>query len=262
MALQSFEARPMAKRASQAALVDLSWCRTSRLEKLRTPTLARVVPFALYMCSVGIGQGIDALAGAVVLSQDWSASLQLWLYPIKTLVVLAALGFYWSSYEELFVPGSSSWRQMAVAVITGVLVYVVWIRLEWPWATQGLSSGYNPFQTNSDMGPLLAGIRLFGAVVVVPIMEELFWRSFLLRYLIFRQFQSVPLGAFTLVSCASTVLLFGMEHDLWLAGMVAGLAYTLLLYRTRNLWACIAAHASTNLLLGIHVLMTGEWRWW
>ena len=226
------------------------------------PILARVLPFALYMCFLAVGQGIDTLAGATVLNQDWNARLQLWLYPVKTLVVLVALCFYWSSYEELLVPGLSRWWHMAVAVITGVLVYMVWINLEWSWATQGHSSGYNPFQDNNYMGPLLAGARLFGAVVVVPIMEELFWRSFLLRYLISWQFQSVPLGSFTLLSCTITVLLFGVEHNLWLAGMIAGLAYSLLVYRTRNLWSCIAAHATTNLLLGIYVLMTGEWRWW
>ena len=49
---------------------------------------------------------------------------------------------------------------------------------------------------------------------------------------------------------------------LWLAGMLAGVAYTLLLYWTGRLWPCIFAHAVTNLALGIHVLVTGEWEWW
>jgi len=56
-------------------------------------------------------------------------------------------------------------------------------------------------------------------------------------------------------------VLFGLEHHLWLAGMMAGAVYTLLLYTTRRLWPCILAHAITNLMLGAHVLMTGEWRW-
>ena len=262
MALQSSEARPGADRASQASLVDSSWRGISVLEKLRRPMLARVVPFALFLLFLFAGQCVEILADAMVLNQDWKISLQLWLYPVKTLAVLAALVLYWPSYEELRASWFPTWRQMVLAGITGLLVYLAWIRLAWPWATQGQASGYNPFQANDGLGTMLAGIRLFGGVVVVPIMEELFWRSFLLRYLISRQFQSVPLGAFTLGSCAITVLLFGVEHNLWLAGMMAGLAYTLLLYRTGNLWTCIAAHAVTNLLLGLHALTTGEWHWW
>jgi CAAX prenyl protease-like protein len=93
-------------------------------------------------------------------------------------------------------------------------------------------------------------------------MEELFWRSFLLRYLISPRFKTVRLGALTPFSFVVTVVLFGLEHDLWLAGMMAGVAYTLLLNRTGNLWSCVLAHAVTNLALGVHVLMTEEWRWW
>ena len=262
MALQSSEARPGADRAPQASLVDSSWRRISSLEKLRRPMLARVVPFALYLFFLIAAQCVDLLADAMALNQEWKISLQLWLYPVKTLAVLAALVLYWPFYEELKTSWCPTWRQMVLAGITGLLVYLAWIRLAWPWAAQGLAGGYNPFQANDGMGAMLAGMRLFGGVVVVPIMEELFWRSFLLRYLISRQFQSVPLGAFTLGSCAITVLLFGVEHNLWLAGMMAGLAYTLVLYRTRNLWACIVAHAVTNLLLGLYVLTTGEWHWW
>jgi len=106
------------------------------------------------------------------------------------------------------------------------------------------------------------GIRLFGAVVIVPIMEELFWRSFLLRYLINTDFKQVSIGAFSWSSLVWTVLLFGMEHQRWLAAMVAGLFYTVLLYRTKSLSASILAHATTNLALGIYVLVTQQWEYW
>ena len=105
-------------------------------------------------------------------------------------------------------------------------------------------------------------IRLFGAVVIVPIMEELFWRSFLLRYLINTEFKQVTLGTFNWFSLIWTVLLFGLEHQRWLAGMAAGILYTLLLYRTKSLSACILAHAITNLALGIYVLVTQHWEYW
>ena len=224
--------------------------------------VARVSPFALYLLFLFVGQCVNALPDTSTLNQDWKTSLQVSLYPVKTLAVLAAVCFYWRSYEELSVSWCPTWRQVALAVIIGLLIYTAWVRMDWPWAIQGHGNGYNPFQANGDLGYTLAGVRLFGAVVVVPIIEELFWRSFLLRYLISPQFQSVPLGSVTPLSCIVTVLLFGVEHDLWLAGMLAGLAYTFVLYRTGNLWACIVAHAVTNLLLGVHVLITGEWHWW
>jgi CAAX prenyl protease-like protein len=127
---------------------------------------------------------------------------------------------------------------------------------------QGRGAGYDPFRAGPDVGLVLAGIRLFGAVAVVPIMEELFWRSFLLRYVISPRFQSVRLGTFTPLSFLLTVALFGVEHDLWLAGMVAGAAYSFLVYRTGQLWPSVLAHAVTNLGLGLEVLATGDWRWW
>ena len=118
------------------------------------------------------------------------------------------------------------------------------------------------FKTAKQPVFFLAGIRIFGASVVVPIMEELFWRSFLIRWIVNTRFESVPLGTFTVGSFLITVVLFGLEHNLWLAGMMAGAAYNLLLYRTGRIWPCILAHGLTNFLLGVHVLVTQEWQWW
>ena len=154
-------------------------------------------------------------------------------------------------------------KEAALAVGVGLVVYVLWVRMDWPWAMQGTPTGYNPFQEGATVGFILAGIRVFGAAVVVPLKEELFWRSFLIRWIINPDaFEKVPLGLFSLGSFAATVILFGLEHNLWLAGMMAGAIYNGLLYRTRRLWPCIIAHATTNLALGIHVLITQEWQWW
>jgi CAAX prenyl protease-like protein len=84
----------------------------------------------------------------------------------------------------------------------------------------------------------------------------------LIRYVISPKFESVPLGAFTPGSFLVTAVLFGSEHHLWLAGILAGITYNLLLYRTGRLWPCILAHGITNLILGMHVIITGEWHWW
>jgi uncharacterized protein len=93
-------------------------------------------------------------------------------------------------------------------------------------------------------------------------MEELFWRSFLIRYLIGHDFEKVPIGAFTWASFLVIAILFGSEHHFFLAGIMAGVVYNLLLYHTRSIVHCIFAHAITNLLLGLYVLNSGRWVFW
>jgi CAAX prenyl protease-like protein len=109
---------------------------------------------------------------------------------------------------------------------------------------------------------VLTASRLFGAALVVPVMEELFWRSFLIRYIVNSDFTKVPVGLFSWGSFAITVVLFGLEHHYLIAGMMAGIAYNLLLYRSRSLAHCILAHGVTNLVLGWYVLQTGAWHFW
>ena len=219
----------------------------------------RVLPFAAYMAFIGISA---FLAWGFGSGEEGAGTWDLWSYPVKTVVVGSLLIFFWSRFQELKAPIFLNWQEGAVTVGVGLLVYGLWVRMDWPWAIQGEMTDYDPFMAGSTLGFLLAGFRLFGASVTVPIMEELFWRSFLIRYIIQSNFQAVRLGTYTIGSFAITVVLFGLEHNLWLAGMMAGVMYNLLLYWTGRLWPCIMAHSITNLVLGLHVLATGEWYWW
>lgn len=232
----------------------------------------RILPFGLYMAFLLLESALATVSGWIPALAALGPALPLWLYPLKTLAVLIALLVCWRHYEELHTPVCASATEGLLTLAAGVLVYLAWVRMDWPWATMGQVTGYNPWAAGVTVGAGLAAVRLFGASVVVPLMEELFWRSFLIRFVITmypekqpnvtQEFTSVPLGTFTPISCIATVLLFGSEHSLWLAGMMAGLVYNLLLYQTRRLWPCVLAHGITNLLLGIHVLVTGEWQWW
>lgn len=232
--------------------------RSVELAKARLVMWVRILPFAVFMGFIGLNP---------LLSTVWDDGrggmlLTLWAYPIKTVVVGSLLLGLWSRLEELKTPLLTSWSEGATVVGVGVLVYLLWVRMDWPWAIQGELKGYDPFQAGEGLSSVLAGFRIFGATVVVPIMEEVFWRSFLIRWIINVRFEAVPLGTFSLGSFFITVGLFGLEHELWLAGMMAGAAYTALLYQTRRIWPCILAHGLTNGLLGLHVLLTHEWRWW
>lgn len=228
----------------------------------RPDFLPRVVPFVAFLSFIALGPLWEWASGEISSSGGGTSQVNLWLYPVKTLVVGSLLLFFWTRFRELQNPVFASWGEGLQAIGVGLLVYYLWVQMDWPWAIQGELSGYEPFQAGPTIGLALVAIRIFGASIVVPIMEELFWRSFLIRYIIHSNFESVRLGTFTAGSFLFTVVLFGLEHNLWLAGMMAGAAYNALLYRTGRLWPCIIAHAITNLALGIHVLITGEWHWW
>lgn len=214
----------------------------------------RIIPFAAYMGFIAVS--------SLFVGGESEGTFDLWSYPIKTLVVAGLLVFFWSRFKELKSPVFINWQEALVTVGVGLAVYALWVRMDWPWAIQGEMSDYNPFLAGSTLGLVLAAIRIFGASVIVPIMEELFWRSFLIRYIVNANFETVRLGTFTIGSFAATVVLFGLEHNLWLAGMMAGICYNGLLYWTGRVWPCIIAHGITNLVLGIHVLVTNEWYWW
>lgn len=224
--------------------------------------MPRILPFALFMVFIAFESLLRWLGGLLAFPAATTSLLSLWLYPVRTAVVVGTLLYMWPAYTELRLPVGASFRAIVLASGVGVIVYLAWIRMEWSWAMQGQAPGYNPFQAGAVAGIILAVVRLFGAVVVVPVMEELFWRSFIIRYLVSPHFASVRLGTFTPLSCLVTIVLFGLEHHLWLAGMMAGAFYNLVLYRTQRLWPCILAHAVTNLLLSVHVLLSAEWRWW
>jgi len=105
-------------------------------------------------------------------------------------------------------------------------------------------------------------LRWAGAALVVPVMEELFWRSFLMRWIDSPRFELVPPQRVTLRAIALSTFVFMLAHTLWLAAIAAGLVYAWLYVRTGKLWVAVIAHAVTNTLLGAWVIATGNWGYW
>jgi len=217
----------------------------------------RILPFAAYLLFIVIGDMLERFGMPLDTLR--------WLYPVKIGVVVLLLALFWRHYEELGLrelkrfPLSGS--AILTALATGVVVLVLWVSLGADWMIVGSSSGFDP-RTNGQVDWLLVAIRIVGAALVVPVMEELFWRSFLMRWIVAPDFQTVETSQLGLKSFVITILLFGFEHNLWLAGIVAGAAYSLLYMRHKNLWSPILAHAVTNGLLGVWVLQTGNWSYW
>ena len=221
----------------------------------------RIIPFAVFMAFIGLQQMAEWLISKDIFSL--TEQQMLYLYPIKALLVAALLLYFWREYSEIKWTDFKNIGHTLCSIVLGLLVFILWINMDWGFASLGQSSGYDPYLSHSDSSRYgLIAFRLFGAAIIVPIMEELFWRSFLLRYIINSNFNSIRIGTYTLSSFVIGSILFGLEHQLVLAGIMAGVAYSLLLYRTKSIAQCILSHAVTNLVLGFYVLQTGLWRFW
>jgi CAAX prenyl protease-like protein len=217
------------------------------------PVLARALPFATYMAFLAV---TPLLAG-------WAPGLdERWLYPLKAAAVVAVLAFFRRSFDELKAVRLSL-RSAVLALATGALVFVVWINFDRPWLTVGSAgAGFDARSADGGIDWLLASTRLAGAALVVPVMEELFWRSLVMRWLDRADFLALSPGAVGLRALLASSLAFGFEHRLWAAGIIAGLVYGQLYRRSGNLWLAIAAHGVTNGLLGAWVLWSGQWQFW
>ena len=219
---------------------------------LNRDSLPRIIPFAIYMAFIFLA---DMLGRA-----GWPAAELRWLYAVKIAAVLAALLAYRRRYSEL------AWRRIGIATLAaaaacGLLVLVLWLNLSQGWMRLGSSVGFDPHSGGSISWPL-AAVRLAGGALVVPVMEELFWRSFLMRWVDVPDFLQTDPARVGVRGFVVTVILFGFEHNLWLAGMAAGAVYSMLYMRCRSLWPAIVAHGVTNGALGAWIIATASWTYW
>jgi CAAX prenyl protease-like protein len=105
-------------------------------------------------------------------------------------------------------------------------------------------------------------LRIAGAVVLVPIAEELAFRGYLLRKLVSADFEKVAFGHFTWLSFLGSSILFGVLHAQWKAGVLAGMMFAIASYRRGLISDAVVAHATANGLLAAYVLTTGHWSLW
>jgi uncharacterized protein len=215
--------------------------------------IIRIAPFLAYIFFIF---ATDMLERMGLSPQDLR-----WLYALRIGAVILLLATFWREYHELLRAPRLTLAQVAISIVTGVLVLVLWVNLDAAWMTVGVSPGFDP-RTDGQVDWLMVVVRIFGAAAVVPVMEELFWRSFLMRWMVQSDFENVDPSQVTWFAALVSVILFGFEHNLWFAGIVAGAAYSALYVRYRTLWMPILAHAVTNLLLGIWVVRTGQWTFW
>lgn len=185
-----------------------------------------------------------------------------WLYGLCSLLVLGLLLWLRPRYRGQD-PASP---QVLQSALLGLAAIVLWIALD-PWMPRtGARDNTFPFATAFELG-MVPGIlsiafRMFGAVVVVPVVEELFWRGFLMRTIIKPEFEEVPLGTFQPLSFYVTTVAFALVHvefgSATLFGLIAGWWFC----RTKSIRAVMILHAAANLGLAVYVLLTRNWFLW
>lgn len=189
-----------------------------------------------------------------------------WSYPLRTLAVLAVL---LAVSRRVLV-----WRPLrpAGSVLVGLAVFAIWIgadllfpayRQHWLFRNVLTDTAANGIPAALRVNLLFLCFRAGGSVLLVPVVEELFWRAWLMRRLISPLIEKVPLGAYSAWSFWITALLFASEHGaFWGVGLAAGVVYNWWMIRTRSLADCILAHAVTNGSLAAYVLVSGRWEYW
>ena len=124
---------------------------------------------------------------------------------------------------------------------------------------------WNPFAQFGEATALawfFVFARILGSSIVVPPLEEVFYRSFLYRWIVRPDFESVPLGQFAWKPFLLTAAVFGLAHHEWLAGFLCAGAYQGLVCWKKRLGDAMTAHAITNFLLGGWVVSRGAWNFW
>jgi CAAX prenyl protease-like protein len=157
-------------------------------------------------------------------------------------------------------------------VLLGVAVFAMWVAPDLLFPSYRQHWLFQNSLTGKAQGSLAAGLRhdpfvltfrVLRAVVIVPIVEELFWRGWLMRWLIAADFRKVPMGTYAPMSFWVTALMFASEHGpYWDVGLLAGILYNWWAIRTKSLADCILAHVVTNAVLCGWVILAGHWEYW
>jgi CAAX prenyl protease-like protein len=193
------------------------------------------------------------------------------IYAIKIALTTLTLLAVWPGYRQFAL------RVSPLSALVGIVGVVLWIgicklglesRLLRPLGLGsiidlGQRSAFNPLEYWRDEPRLAYGflaVRFWGLAIVVPIVEEFFLRGFVMRFVIAPDWSKVPFGTLTPGAIAAgTLVPMALHPGELLAAAVWFTLLTWLMFKTKNIWDCVAAHAVTNLLLGAWVLSSGDW---
>jgi CAAX prenyl protease-like protein len=215
-----------------------------------SPIHARVVPYVV-------------IVALTVFQDSFQGSLRFWMYALKMLVGAYCIWQVRDIATE--VRWSFSWE----AVVVGVFICFIWVAMDpyYPKNEIVMKKGtpWNPFTefgAHSLQAWFFVAVRTFGSAIIVPPIEEAFFRSFVYRWGVRMDFTEMSMRQFHLLSLAVTSALFGLIHYQWIPGILCGLAFQGLVLRKGRLGDAMLAHGITNFLLGIWIVYKGDWQFW
>ena len=225
------------------------------MQSHRRKLIAHVLPMVLFLTLLALCQLVTAHGHVFVLRHA-----EFWVYPAQTILCGALLLCFREHYAF------RGLKNVGFTILIAFAVFVLWIAPQQFLNFAPRTIGFDPeiLGNNPALYWFTISFRFFRLVIVVPVMEEIFWRSFLLRFVIDEHFERVSFGKFTWPSFAIVALAFTFSHSRadWLAAFVAGALYNVVAYRSRSLASCVLAHAVTNLLLGFWIMQTQQWGFW
>lgn len=237
----------------------MAWNPNASVRKLLedSPAKSRIAPFITFLA-------LTYLQGKAGPSSIY------WIYALKTFIGA------WLVWATLPLIQEMRYQISREAVVVGLGVFVMWIGLDPLMKMLGFTNSYpklggeggatwNPlifFDTNPLLAWFFILVRTLGSTLVVPALEEVFYRSFLYRYVAKPRFEEVSLVYFAWTPMLVTAAIFASTHNDWLAALFCGLIYQGLVLKKGRLGDAMTAHAITNLLLAIYVVAFNQWQFW
>ncbi len=192
--------------------------------------------------------------------------LPLEYYPAAYAVKAVAVTLTLYACRRILADLIPSWRLVLPSMVVGAAVFALWVGVElWlEYPRLGSRVAYDPFeQLSPGNARAFLAVRLYGLIVMVPVFEELLWRSFVIRYATTTaDFRSIPPWAYSMTAFWIVAGAAAIAHTEWLVALAANCAYLVWMRRTRSVFAVVIAHATTNAMLGVFILMTGYWVFW
>jgi CAAX prenyl protease-like protein len=228
-------------------------------DRPQMPYLLPFFAFLIIMAPAGLGS-----VGGIDFKALWK-TYHPEVYAAKSIVAGVMIWYFWPMYTRV------RWSKISWGIVLGLVGTVVWIVSEYVCQWTGLAGKPDPatfYNSDRELATQWSRwaylcVRVAGPSLVVPLMEELFFRDFLMRALIRgARYDDVPVGSFTWFSLLGMSALFGVNHgfDYLIPGFLYGLMMGLLVIRTKSLGACIVAHGVTNWSLYLYVIFTGDWQ--
>jgi len=242
-------------------------------------TQAHVTPFVVFM-------GFMLVLMFVAVKIEWKHPEAPWwrqdpahfIYPIQTLVTLGVLVYYWRIYDFRW-----SWKGSMAGLVFGAIGIGFWLLptvLYDFWGLTGKTSGllnllgvdarregFDPsiFENPAAWWSVVA-LRFLRAVVVVALVEEIFWRGFLMRFACDWEgdYWKQPFGRAHWKSYLIVTGMFMLAHapiDYAGAWVYGSLTYLLCVW-SKSLGACVIMHAAANLIMGLYVMAYGKYGLW